>query len=165
MAKERTSGVAGGRRGSVRRDLPVLGWREWVSLPGFEVDPIKAKIDTGARTSSLHAFRLVLHRREDGLWATFQIHPHQRSAVDSRSVEARVVEHRKVRSSNGSVQQRPVIRTDVEVGGIRWPIDITLTNRDEMGFRMLIGRAAVRRRFLVDPARSYLGGGMPGGEA
>lgn len=152
----------------------MLGWREWVSLPGLGVDAIKAKIDTGARTSSLHAFRLVLHRRDDELWATFQIHPHQRSAADTLAVEAPVTELRKVRSSNGSVQQRPVIRTDVEVDGSRWPIDITLTNRDEMGFRMLIGRAAIRRRFLVDPARSYLGGrrtgsgellgGPPGGD-
>ncbi len=142
---------------STRRSS-VLGWREWVSLPSFGVEAVKAKIDTGARTSSLHAFRLTTLEREGATWATFEVHPRQRSPADAIVVEAPVVEFRRVRSSNGSVQQRPVIRTEIEVGGSRWPIDVTLTNRDEMGFRMLIGRAAIRRRFVVDPARSYLSG-------
>lgn len=133
----------------------VIGWREWVGLPDLGVETVKAKVDTGARTSSLHAFRARLFERDGEEWVRFEIHPHQRSAREARQVERPVVDHRTVRSSNGQVQQRPVIRTVVELHGRRWPIDVTLTNRDEMGFRMLLGRAAIRRRFLVDPARSF----------
>ena len=133
----------------------VIGWREWVGLPELGVGPIKAKIDTGARTSALHAFQLETFDRAGQDWARFEIHPHQRSAADAVVVEAPIIEERRVRSSNGEVQHRPVIRTDIEIHGRRWPIDITLTNRDEMGFRMLIGRAAIRRQFVVDPGRSF----------
>lgn len=133
----------------------MIGWREWVGLPELGVEPIKAKIDTGARTSALHAFQLETFESADHQWVRFEIHPHQRSAADAVVVEAPIVDERRVRSSNGEVQHRPVIRTDVEIHGRRWPIDITLTNRDEMGFRMLIGRAAIRRHFVVDPGRSF----------
>lgn len=137
----------------------MIGWREWVALPDFGVPRIKAKVDTGARTSVLHAFRTHEFVEADTLWARFEIHPEQRSSRDSRTVIAPVVEHRRIRSSNGTVQNRPVIRTTLEILGQQFTIDLTLTNRDEMGFRMLIGRAALRRRFLVDPTRSYYGGG------
>ena len=135
----------------------MIGWREWVRLPELGVDAVKAKVDTGARTSALHAFR-VRHSERDGRpWVTFEIHPEQRSTSGAITVDCPVAGWRRVRSSNGDVQVRPVIRTDVELAGERWPIDVTLTNRDEMGFRMLIGRAAVRRRFVVDPGRSFIG--------
>ncbi|MEZ5246885.1 MAG: RimK/LysX family protein [Acidimicrobiales bacterium] len=137
----------------------VLGWREWVALPDCGVSRIKAKIDTGARTSALHAFRLEEFVEGDTLWARFEVHPDQRSSRNALTVIAPIVEHRRIRSSNGTVQSRPVIETTLEVLGQRFTIDLTLTNRDEMGFRMLIGRAALRRRFLVDPSRSYYGGG------
>lgn len=140
-----------------KQQREVIGWREWVALPALGAPAIKAKVDTGARTSALHAFRLSSFTRAGEEWARFEIHPHQRSARDAIVVEAPVVDERRIRSSNGDVQQRPVICTDVEIHGQRWPIDITLTNRDEMGFRMLIGRAAIRRRFVVDPARSFTG--------
>lgn len=136
----------------------VIGWREWVALPDYSVDRIKAKVDTGARTSVLHAFRLEEFVEGDTLWARFEVHPDQRSSRNAIPVTAPVVEHRKIRSSNGVVQNRPVIRTTLEALGQGFTIDLTLTNRDEMGFRMLIGRAALRRRFLVDPTRSYYGG-------
>lgn len=136
----------------------VVGWREWVALPDCGVERIKAKVDTGARTSTLHAFRLEEFSDGDGRWARFEIHPEQRSARDALDVVVPITEYRRVRSSNGVVQERPVIRTTLEVLGQRFAIDLTLTNRDEMGFRMLIGRAALRRRFLVDPTRSYYGG-------
>ena len=144
-----------------RTRLDTVGWREWARLPDFGVPAIKVKIDTGARTSALHAFKLRLSERHGRQWAHFEIHPHQRSAAGAVRVECPVVGRRRVRSSNGDVEERPVIRTTIELAGVRWPVDITLTNRDEMGFRMLIGRAAVRRRFVVDPSRSYLGGGSP----
>jgi hypothetical protein len=122
------------------------------------VPRIKAKTDTGARTSSLHAFRLEEFVEGDTLWARFEIQPEQRSARNAIPVTLPVLEHRKVRSSNGTVQIRPVIQTTLAALGQEFTIDLTLTNRDEMGFRMLIGRAALRKRFLVDPTRSFLGG-------
>lgn len=135
---------------------PVIGWREWVTLPGLCPEPIKAKVDTGARTSSLHAFGLELSTRPDGITiATFEIHPEQRSAQGSTLVSVPVVSFRQVRSSMGERQRRPVIETLVSMGVQTFPVEITLTARDDMGFRMLLGRAAVRRRFLVDPGRSY----------
>ena len=144
-----------------RRTKPVLGWREWVALPDLGVAAIKTKVDTGARTSVLHAFRLHEFTDSDHPWVRFEIHPEQRSARSSLTVECPVAGYRKVRSSTGHVQTRPVIRTSIELAGQRWPIDVTLTSRDEMGFRMLIGRAAIKGRFLVDPSRSYLHASQP----
>ena len=135
-----------------------MGWREWVGLPDLGDFAIKAKIDTGARSSSLHAFVVEPFRRRGQLWVRFQIHPRQRSIEPTFFTEARVVEYRSVRSSSGHLTQRPVIMTRVELLGQCWPIELTLANRDEMGFRMLLGREALRRRLIVDPARSYLAG-------
>jgi hypothetical protein len=141
----------------------VIGWREWVELPELGVEPMKAKVDTGARTAALHAFRLRLEERDGQQWARFEIHPEQRSRRGTTTVELPVVDVRKVRSSNGDVQLRPMVRTPVVVAGHRFSIDVTLTDRDEMGFRMLLGRASIRRRFIVDPGRSFLGGGRAHG--
>ncbi len=143
---------------SAKNRPPTIGWREWVSLPGLRIPSIKAKVDTGARTSSLHAFDVEEFRRGRTTWVRFSVHPEQRNAKHSTTVEAPLVEHRSVRSSNGQVQQRPVVDVEVEVLGRRWVVELTLTNRDEMGFRMLLGRQAIRGRFLVDPGRSYLNG-------
>ena len=146
------------RAGASRRRRPVttIGWREWVALPDFGVPAVKVKVDTGARTSALHAFRLRTGTVDGVPVARFEIHPHQRNAADAVRVESPIVAWRRVRSSNGEIQDRPVIRTVISLGGVRWPIEVTLTNRDEMGFRMLLGRSAVRRRFVVDPGRSFL---------
>ncbi len=138
--------------------LPVIGWREWVGLPGFGIERIKAKVDTGARSSSLHAFDLQEFERAGAKWVRFQVHPVQRSRDRTVEVEAEVLEHRSVRSSSGRASLRPVIVTDVRLMGITWPVELTLASRDEMGFRMLLGREAFRRRFLVDAGRSYCGG-------
>ncbi len=137
---------------------PVIGWREWVALPELGIRAVKAKIDTGARSSSLHAVDVETFRRRGRTWVRFQVHPHQRSTRRTVTAEARVLEFRTVRSSSGHVAQRPVIVTEIAILDQRWPIEITLANRDEMGFRMLLGREAVRRRFVVDAGRSYLGG-------
>ncbi|MEX0585567.1 MAG: RimK/LysX family protein, partial [Pirellulales bacterium] len=136
----------------------MVGWREWVGLPQLGVPAIKAKIDTGARSSSLHAFSVETFRRRGALWVRFQIHPRQRSIAKSIRAEARVLEHRSVRSSSGHLTQRPVIVTPIELLGQTWLIELTLANRDELGFRMLLGREALRQRLLVDPGRSYLAG-------
>ena len=145
------------RPGRRRRPLAVIGWREWIALPEYGVSAIKAKVDTGARTSALHAFQLVVTEEETGPVARFEIHPEQRTASGAVEVSAPVIGWRRVRSSNGEVQERPVIHTHLALGEACWPVEMTLTNRDEMGFRMLLGRAAVRRRFLIDPGRSYVG--------
>ncbi|MEZ4387164.1 MAG: ATP-dependent zinc protease [Candidatus Krumholzibacteriia bacterium] len=139
-------------------DLPVIGWREWVGLPDLGIPAIKVKVDTGARSSSLHAFDLERFTRDGEDWVRFQVHPVQRKRVRTVVAEARVLEYRSVRSSNGKSAQRPVILTGVSLLGGTWLVELTLASRDEMGFRMLLGREAVRRRFLVDASRSYFGG-------
>jgi hypothetical protein len=136
--------------------LPIIGWREWLSLPELGVRNIKAKIDTGARSSTLHAFDLE-HFEQDGQdMVRFQVHPLQRDNRHIVTVEAALLDQRVVRSSVGHEQLRSVIETPVQVGNQIYPIELTLTRRDAMGFRMLLGRQAVRHRFLVDPGRSYL---------
>jgi hypothetical protein len=119
---------------------------------------MKAKIDTGARTSAVHAFAIESIERDGQRWARFAIHPWQGSSEDEVVVEAPLVDHREVRSSSGSAGERPVVHTTISLAGQVVPIEMTLARRDEMGFRMLIGRQALRRHFVVDPARSYLGG-------
>jgi len=138
--------------------LPVIGWREWVGLPDFGIRHIKVKVDTGARSSSLHAFDLQEFERDGEKWVRFQVHPVQRKKDRTVTVEAKVLEYRSVRSSSGKASMRPVIVTNVTLLGITWPVELTLASRDEMGFRMLLGRTAFRRRFLVDAGRSYCGG-------
>jgi len=133
----------------------VIGWREWVSLPELGVPWIKAKVDTGAKSSSVHAWDIEL----DDDVVRFNLHPLQDDESIVIAAVARLVEHREVRSSNGEVDVRPVIRTPAVVRGQRFDIELSLTSRDEMGFRMLLGRSAMRRRFIVDPGKSFVGGG------
>jgi len=142
----------------VRRELPHVGWREWVSLPALGVRRIKAKIDTGARSSALHAFDIEVVRRGGGAYVRFVLHPLQRSLKRSVAAEVPLLGERQVKSSNGLVSRRPVIRTVIELLGERREVELTLVARDEMGFRLLLGREAIRNGFLVDPGRSYLGG-------
>lgn len=142
-----------------KRPPLVVGWREWVLLTGLGCDvPVKAKIDTGAATSALHAPQLAVVERDGDPWAMFTLHPHQRVSRESARVEAPIVDERRVRSSNGVSELRPVIETAIAVGDRRWTVQFTLTRRDTMGFRMLLGRRALRRRALVDPSRSYAAG-------
>lgn len=133
-----------------------MGWREWVTLPQLSDEPIKAKIDTGAQTSALHAFALRIETIEGVSIANFELHPRQRSKAASSQVRHVVRSFRKVRSSNGRSEVRPVIATNIRLGDQEWPIEVTLTSRDAMGFRMLLGRAALKHRYLVDPGRSYV---------
>ncbi len=144
-----------------KRELPIIGWREWVGLPDLGIETIKAKVDTGARSSSLHAFRVRVFERDAETWVRFDVQPIQRNSTKITDLEAPVLEFRSVRSSSGRASQRPVIVTSVSLLGLTWPVELTLANRDEMGFRMLLGREAFRSRFLVDAGRSYYGGRPP----
>ena len=143
--------------------LPVIGWREWLALPELGVDSIKAKVDTGARTSSLHAFDVTETTVDGIVHVRFTIHPAQRKAEPAISVELPLLGKRRVRDSGGKTELRPVVETTVGLLGQEWPIEITLTRRDAMGFRMLLGRQAIKGRFLVDPGRSFQGGRLGGG--
>lgn len=139
----------------------LTGWREWVSLPDLGVDWIKAKIDTGARTSSLHAFDIQEFERDDERWVRFRVKPWQDSQEDAVVVESPIHDRRAVRSSSGHAQERLVVQLMIRLVDREVLAEVTLSNRDEMGFRMLIGREALRRGYVVDPARSFLGGRAP----
>ena len=137
----------------------VLGWREWVTLPELGIDRIKAKVDTGARTSALHAFDVKLDTRVDAEIVKFKIHPEQNNLDLVIECEAPLIDMREVRDSGGHSEERYVIATEVMIGSHSHTAEVTLTNRDTMGFRMLLGRTLLNNRYLVDPAKSYLMGG------
>ncbi|EAR25304.1 hypothetical protein A20C1_01911 [marine actinobacterium PHSC20C1] len=139
-----------------------MGWREWVALPGLGVPWIKAKIDSGAQSSALHADEIEEFVGADGKdWVRFQVKPWQNSDADAAVVECAIHDRRAVRSSSGHSEDRIVVLIDVKVGGQIVAAETTLTNRDEMGFRMLVGREALSQGFLVDSDRSFLGGRAP----
>lgn len=138
------------------KQLPLIGWREMLALPELNIPEIKVKIDTGARSSALHAYDLEEYSEQGDTMIRFCVHPYQRNTKKIIQAEAKLLEMRKVRNSGGVAQLRPVIETVVKLGEKEWSIELTLTNRDVMGFRMLLGRQAVRNQFFVDPGRSYL---------
>jgi hypothetical protein len=144
------------RRGSAEPKR-VIGWREWVQLPDLGVVEMKAKVDTGADNSSLHAFNVERIERDGAEYVRFEIHPKQRSKKPTILCEAPLAMEKKVKNPGGRTELRPVIRTRVVVAGEEIEALVNLTSRDEMGFRMLLGRRAVRSRFVIDPGRSYLG--------
>lgn len=139
-----------------QEQLPIIGWRERVALPDLGIPEVKAKIDTGARSSALHAVDVQTFEREGKPMVRFKVHPYQRNASQTVTAEAELIDQRQVRNSGGHTQVRPVIKTTLELNGYAFPIELTLTDRDVMGFRMLLGRQAVRRRFLVDAGKSFL---------
>jgi hypothetical protein len=134
----------------------VIGWRERIALPELNIQQVTAKIDTGARTSCLHAFHIEPFEREGVQWVKFGVHPYQRDNNHEVWCESRVVDNRIVRSSTGQESRRYFIATSIEILHHVWDIEISLADRDSMGYRMLLGRTAVADRFMVNPGRSYL---------
>jgi hypothetical protein len=137
----------------------VIGWREWVGLPDLAIAHIKAKVDTGAKTSALHAFYVQPFERDGMPWVRFGVHPLQSSAEQVIECEAPVKDVRRVTDSGGHAEMRPVIETTLVVQGEMRLIELTLTDRENMMFRMLLGRSALKRRFVVDSGKSFLLGG------
>ncbi len=139
-------------------EKPMLGWREWVALPELNINEIKAKIDTGARSSALHAFEIDPYRKDGQPWVMFAIHPVQNQTDTVIECHAPVKDRRIVSDSGGHKQRRYVIETPMVLGSSVINAEITLTNRDTMLFRLLIGRTAMNTRFIIDSNRSYLQG-------
>lgn len=137
-----------------KEPLSAIGWREWVSFPELKIKTIKAKIDTGARTSSLHVTNL--RRVKNSNFVKFKIHPVQRESLPVIDSSAEIIDERTVTSSNGVSTVRPVIKTKLKIGKRVFSIELTLVNRDLMGFRLLLGRTAIKNRFLVNPGKSFL---------
>lgn len=144
-------------RGTDIGGLLAVGWREWGALPGLGIPAIKMKIDTGARTSTLHAFELDRFRRGGKDWVRFLIHPLQRRTDIVVVCETPLIEERIVSDSGGHREKRYVIETPLRLGSREWAIELTLTSRDSMLFRMLLGRSAMCDHIEVIPSKSYIG--------
>ena len=142
----------------MKKDMLVLGWREWTSLPELGINRIKAKVDTGARTSALHAFEVRPFVENNIQRVEFKIHPRQYNKEKVVVCVADILDERSVTDSGGHKENRWVIKTPLMIGQHSWPIEITLTAREDMRFRMLLGRTAIRGRAQVDPSRSYIVG-------
>lgn len=143
-----------GPRGSKREKL-VVGWREWVSLPDLDVPRILAKIDTGARSSALHAPHAVIVERNGEPWVNFDLALAGEEGDEELRHWARLVDTRDIKSSSGHVERRHIVRTTLVIGGRRWSIEVSLTDRSDMVIPMLIGRSAMKRRIFVDPSGSF----------
>ncbi|QUY40326.1 ATP-dependent zinc protease (plasmid) [Acaryochloris sp. 'Moss Beach'] len=136
--------------------LPIIGWREWVSFPELEIPQVKAKIDTGARSSALHAFDIERFQDNGKSMLRFKTHPIQKDKTTIVTAIAELLEVKQVRDSGGHTEMRPVILTEIALSNYSWKIEVTLTDRSSMGFRMLLGRQAVRQRFVIDVGQSYI---------
>lgn len=140
----------------IKRSKLLIGWREWVHLPELLPDPIKAKIDTGARTSALHAYHVHEYLERGVRCVEFVLHPQQKLRKPERRCRAEVIDQRIITSSNGQRERRYLIGTTLRLGPSSWPIELSLTNRDSMSYRMLLGREGLRGHCQIDPGRSFL---------
>lgn len=150
MAKE------GSGRSEPKKNSPrLVGWREWMAFPELGIEAVKAKLDTGARTSALHAWDVMPFTKAGADWVRFVVYPDQRHRTNPVTCEAPVKDRRRVTNSGGRSEMRYVIETSLQADGETWSIELGLTNRDDMGFRLLIGREAMRGRLLIDPNSSF----------
>ncbi len=141
---------------SFENNLRTIGWREWLSIPDLGIPHIKAKVDTGARTSALHTGGLEVYNDDNGTERVrFMVHPIQNNDDIFVECDCPVAAQKSVKDSGGHEEIRPFIRVPVTLGDTEWEIDFSLTNRDNMKFRMLLGRTAMVGRFVVDPGISY----------
>lgn len=136
----------------------VVGCEEWCSFPGLKIPAVKARVDSGAKTSSLHAYNIHTFKRDDQTWVNFEVHPVQRNRKTIVACEAPVIDRRFVKSSSGDRERRYVISTSMQLGDKIWDVELTLANRDSMGYRMLLGREAMINRVLIDPGESFCQG-------
>lgn len=136
-------------------DKVIVGSEEWCSLPELKVPAIKIRVDSGAKTSALHADQIVPFEKDGEKWIKFIVHPIQRNTKGAIQCEAKVIDKRIVKSSSGTRESRYVINTDISLGDQTWTIELTLTNRDSMGYRMLLGREAMAGRLIVDPDEHF----------
>jgi hypothetical protein len=141
---------------SKKIDLSVIGWREWVALPELKIDQIKCKVDTGAKTSALHAFFVEPFKKSGCEYVRFGMHPVQKNSDTEVICTSKVHDQREVTDSGGHREKRYVILTTIKLGQHNWQAEVTLTDRETMLFRMLLGRDAIKNQFIVNPARSYL---------
>jgi hypothetical protein len=144
------------RKKNGKKPLALLGWREWISLPDLGVDKISAKVDTGAHTSSLYATHIKVFERDGKEFAKFRVTYGKPSKRKFATAEAPLAGFRKIKSSSGETEERPVITTSLCIMGQCWKSEITLTSRQSMQFPMLLGRACLKKRFIVDPSRANL---------
>ena len=133
----------------------IVGWREWVSLPDLGIKSIKAKMDTGAKTSALHTYFIEPINNSERPMVRFGIHPMQKSVKNDTICIADIVDERRIVDSGGHPELRYIIRTSILVGNKKWPVDLSLTNREQMRFRLLIGRAAISEQLIIDPKLSF----------
>lgn len=143
----------------------IVGWKEWIALPELGIPAIKAKIDTGAKTSSIHAYDIEHIKKKSKDFVRFTLHPLSRDKTITQQCELPVLDKRFIKSSSGDREKRPVIRTKIHIDGCEWDIELNLTNRDYMGFRMLIGREALEKKALINPAIGFIHGKITEQEA
>ena len=145
------------RRAAKRNHVLIIGWRETIALPDLGVSSMKAKIDTGARTSALHAREVRLFDQDGAHWVEFI--PAVAELKEKRLVRAPLIEHRPIKNTSGIPDERPVIGARLSIGGRSWLIEVSLADRERMEFDLILGRTAIRRRgILVDPGKSFLAG-------
>ncbi|MDG1821864.1 MAG: 30S ribosomal protein S6--L-glutamate ligase [Flavobacteriaceae bacterium] len=138
----------------------IIGSEEWITLNELNIPYVKARVDSGAKTSSLHAVNIIPYQKDNETWVSFDVFPIQNDGKRKTSCKALVVDKRVVKSSSGDREHRYVVRTSMSLNEDKWDIELTLTNRDSMGYRMLLGREAMKGRVIVDPAESFLGGNL-----
>jgi ribosomal protein S6--L-glutamate ligase len=136
----------------------IIGGEEWCSFPGLNIPAIKARVDSGAKTSAIHASNIHKFNRKGEKWVSFEVHPIQDTRRITLRCKAKIIAHRNIKSSSGISEKRYVIQSTMKIGSYQWDIELTLANRDSMGFRMLLGREAMENRVFVDPANSFLQG-------